>query len=547
MTRRATHFPPGRATPLLVQADLLVRAGRSPEAIPLLMRAVLAEPGNAAIRHDLATLYLQTGQLAGAIETFQAALGLAPGFAASWLGLGVALQANGDEGGALAAYLEAPSLAEAGFRAGALLESHGRRLDAIRAFQRAARTAPRSSLGRLSEARALLADGRDDDAERALRRLLALDPDHAAASDLLGRVLAEAGKLDEARQCYDRATLAAPHLAGSYYDLVRCRRLTTDDAALLARMRATLDAPLLHPEIRLKLHLALGKAVEDLGDPEAAMRHFDAAHALRQTMARFDAGAFAARIDRIIAECRPICRDVPAGRPSPILIVGLPRSGTTLVEQILSSHSKVAAGGELPFWTERGFLWEQGGHGDPGFLETAATEYRHALGAHAADGWVTDKMPLNLYWAGLVAAALPDAVIVHCSRRPIETALSIHRTYFNQHVAFPTGGEDLVEAIRATGRLAEHWRATLPANRFVEVEYEALVRDPEAAIRRLLLACGLAWEPACLTPERNPRRVRTPSLWQVRQPISDARVDQWRRYGPWLGALGALAPDISAR
>lgn len=531
----------------MVQADLLVRAGRSQEAIPLLMQAVLAEPGNAAIRHDLATLYLQTGQLAGAIETFQAALGLAPGFDASWLGLGVALQANGDEAGALAAYREAPSLAEAGFRTGALLESHGRRLDAIKAFRKAARAAPRTSLGRLSEARALLAGGQDDDSERALRRLLALDPDHAAASDLLGRVLAEAGRLDEARQCYERATLAAPHLAGSYYDLVRCRRLTTDDAALLARMRATLDAPVLHPEIRLKLRLALGKAEDDLGDPESAMRHFDAAHALRQAMARFDATAFAARIDRIIGEGRPAGRVAPVGRPSPILIVGLPRSGTTLVEQILSSHTQVAAGGELSFWTERGFLWEQGGRGDPGFLETAATEYRQALGAHAADGWVTDKMPLNLYWVGLVAAALPDAVIVHCSRRPIDTALSIHRTYFNQHVAFPTGGDDLVDAIRATERLAEHWRATLPADRFVEVEYEALVRNPEPAIRRLLLACGLSWEPACLTPERNARRVRTPSLWQVRQPISDARVDQWRRYEPWLGALGALVPAISAR
>ncbi len=552
--------PPGNRLddaigPVLVRADRLLRAGRITEALPLLVRAVAAAPGHAALRHDLAMAWLRTGQHRQAADGFRAALSLDPGFALSWLGLGVTLQALGDEDGALSGFQHAgwllPSLAEAHYRAGALLESRGHRTEAETAFARAAGAAPGTSLGRLSDARALLLQGRDDAAEAVLRELLGRDPAHAAAADLLGRVLAEAGQFDEARRCYERATAAAPDLAGSYYDLVRCRRLDHGDAALIGRMRAALARPGLHPEALLKLHLALGKAADDLGDPEEAMRRFDAASATRDGLARFDLAAFEARIETIIAT-RFDAPDAPrpAGGPAPLLIVGLPRSGTTLVEQILSRHPDIGAGGELPFWTEQGALWDRRGGGP--VPPAVAAAYRRVLEAAAGGArprYVTDKMPLNLFWAGLAQAALPDAIVVQCRRAPIDTALSIHRTYFNQHVALPTGGADLVGAIRAAERLADHWRAVLPADRLIELEYEQLVADPEPAIRRLLHRCGLSWAPACLAPERSLRRVRTASRWQVRQPISTASVGQWRRYAPWLGPLAALraAPPATDR
>lgn len=539
---------------LLTRADQSMRAGRPAEALLPLQQAVAMHPSSGAIQHDLGSVCLQTGRLADAVTAFQAALTANPRFALASLHLGMALQAQGDEAGAIAAYRHAtallPSLVEARFRAGALLESLGRRAEAIAAFHRAATSAPKTSLGRLSKARALLAEDRDAEAERALRQLLALDSDNAAATDLLGTVLADAGRFEEARDCYERATAAAPDLAGSYYDLARCRRMTPDDAHLVARMHAALAAPGLHAEARLKVHLALGKAADDIADFAVAMRHFDAADALRSSLASFDPAAACARVDRLIARFTPdlVARAAETGRDdtTPVLILGLPRSGTTLVEQILSCHPDVHAGGELPFWTGRGAVWEQldGAAGEPPFLAQAASDYTsllHALAPRAAR--ITDKMPLNVFWAGLIHMTLPRATIIHCRRRPIDTALSIHRTYFNQHAAFPTGGAALVATIRAIERLTAHWRAVLPGDRFIELDYEQLVDDPEPAIRRLVAACGLPWDSACLRPDRHPRIIKTPSKWQVRQPISRASVDAWRRYEPWLGPLAALAPQ----
>jgi hypothetical protein len=153
---------------------------------------------------------------------------------------------------------------------------------------------------------------------------------------------------------------------------------------------------------------------------------------------------------------------------------------------------------------------------------------------------VTDKMPYNFLWAGLIHLALPSATIIHVRRAPIDTALSIHQTLFNPHVAFPTGGPELVAYFRTWRRLTDHWRAVLPPERFVEVEYEALTEAPEPQIRRLIDACGLSWSDACLSPERNGRVVKTASRWQARQKIYRGAVERWRRYEPWLGDLRPL-------
>ena len=539
---------PARTSALLAQAAQLVREDRAAEALPPLRQAASLEPLNAAIHNDLGVICLQAGLLAEAVAAFQAALAADPRFAPASLRLGLALQAQGHADAALAAYRHAtrlrPALAEARFRAGALLESLGRTGDAIAAFRRASASAPKTALGRLSNARALLAEDRHGEAERALRQLLARQPDHAAANEMLGTVLADAGRFEEARDCYARAIGGAPLLAGSYYELVRCRRIAADDADLLARMRAAVAAPGLPAEARLRVHLALGKAADDLDDPEAAMRHFDAADALRAGLGSFDLAAFEARIDRLMARFTPdsFARLAGAGSSdaTPVLIVGLPRSGTTLVEQILSCHPDIHPAGELPFWTERGALWERAG-GEASFLANAASDYGsllHRLAPNAAR--VVDKMPLNVLWAGLIHTAMPRATIIHCRRDPADTALSIHRTYLNPAIAFPTGGAALVGAIRAVERLAAHWRAVLPRDRFFEVGYERLAGDPEPEIARLVAACGLPWNACCLRPELNGRIVRTPSKWQVRQPISGGSVAAWRRYEPWLGPLRAL-------
>ena len=367
------------------------------------------------------------------------------------------------------------------------------------------------------------------------------------AYDLLGNLLAEFGRFDEAYGCFARAIAIAPLLAGSYYDLVRCRPVTAADDGLLARMEAALATPGLEAAQRLRLHLALGKAADDLGDYALAMRHLDAADAVRRGSASFNSAAFDIEIDRLIDRITPdlIARagELGCDDATPVVIVGMPRSGTTLVEQIISSHPEVVAGGELNFWNERGAAWRQAGPaGTEGpFFSHAAAEYLgvlRAIGPKAAR--VTDKMPFNFLWAGLIHLAFPRATIIHCRRAAIDTALSIHQTHFHPGLAFPTGGGELVAYFRSYRRLTDHWRRVLPADRFIEVDYEDLTRAPEPAIRRIIAGCGLEWDDACLRPERNPRAVKTPSKWQTRQPIYRNSVERWRRYEPWLGPLSAL-------
>ena len=178
------------------------------------------------------------------------------------------------------------------------------------------------------------------------------------------------------------------------------------------------------------------------------------------------------------------------------------------------------------------------------FLAKAAADYLgvlHEISPKAAR--VTDKMPFNFLWAGLIHLAFPRATIIHCRRAAVDTAVSIHQTHFHPSLAFPTGGAELVAYFRSYQRLMAHWRSVLPADRFIEVDYEELTREPEPVIRRIIAACGLAWDDACLRPESNPRAVRTPSKWQTRQKIYRTSVARWRRYEPWLGPLRALVDD----
>ena len=543
------------SAPLLARAAQALRAGRPSEAIEPLREAARLDSQNPNILHDLGVACLDTGRAAEAVVALQRAVALNPRFARAHLRLGMAYEAQGHTA-ALDAYLAAaralPSLTEAQFRAGNLLELAGRRDEALACFRRAATNPAKSSLSRIAGARALLIENRDAEAERTLRQAMALDPANAVALEMLGTVLADAGRFDEARDCYARAIAAAPLLAGSYYDLVRCRPVRPDERDVMDGMQAALDQPGLDTVSRVRLHLALGKAADDLGQHERAMRHFDAADAERRKLVAFDAAAFDAQADRIIARTTPdlLARAAEQGRddPMPVLVLGLPRSGTTLVEHILSSHPAVAAGGELGFWIERGAQSERLDELDAAFLGEAAADYlRRLRGIGPKALRVTDKMPLNFVWAGLIHMALPQATIVHCRRDPLDTALSIHQTFFNPRLALPTGGAELVAYVRTYRRLMDHWRRVLPTERYVEIEYETLTAAPEAETRRLIAACGLAWNAACLRPEDNARVIRTPSKWQARQKVHRGAVGRWRRFADWLGPLAALRPTDMTR
>src|ERR1700723_1193731 len=493
MSQSPNTSEPQQVAPLLELAIRSLRAGLPADAIAPLRDAALLQPSNPTIQHDLGLACLEVGRVPDAIAALQRAVASDPRYADAYFRLGIALEKLGNIGGAIVAYDRAtkllPSLTEAWFRAGALLYTLGRRDEAIGCFRRAATSGGKTGFGRLGKARALLIEERIQEAEQVLRETLVADPRNALAYDLLGNLLSECGRFDEARDCFERAIAIAPLLAGSYYDLVRCRPVTSDDGGLVQRMGAALATPGLEAAQRLRLHLAIGKAAEDLGDYALAMQHFDAADAVRRGCGSFDSAAFSNEIDSLIVRYTPelIARAPELGScdATPVLIIGMPRSGTTLVEQIVSMHPEVGAGGELHFWNQRGAEWHRPysaenaatGNETPfvlsEFLAKAAGEYLGLLRAIAPKAArVTDKMPFNFLWAGLIHLAFPRALIIHCRRAAIDTALSIHQTHFHPGLAFPTGGAELVAYFHSYQRLMDHWRTVLPGERFVEVDYE---------------------------------------------------------------------------
>jgi len=305
---------------------------------------------------------------------------------------------------------------------------------------------------------------------------------------------------------------------------------------------------------RTNVRFGLGKAFDDLGDYAEAMRQYEEANRLRAMSARLDRAALTAKYDSLIAGCtaealasaqQSLARPASPGDDMPVFIVGMPRSGTTLVEQILSAHPAVAAGGELNFWPDRLRGWDASSIGavEAGVLIKAADDYRAVMRQIGPEALrVTDKRPRNFELLWLIRLALPGARVIHCRRRPVDTGLSIFFANFWARQDYACDRGDVVFFYRQYERLMDHWRRVLPPDRSTEVQYETLIADREAETRRLIAFCGLDWNDACLKPERNGRVVKTASLWQARQPVYETSIERWRRYEPWLGELRELLP-----
>ncbi len=532
----------------------LVNEGRPAEAIPLLRRSVQIDPSVAASQHDLGVALMGAGQLEQAAQALSAAVRLDPGMATAHQFLGFLFDNLGGETKAIAAYEAAVALKRdlvaAQFRLGELYLVRGRRGESVEAFRAAAAAAAGTVWARIAEVNALEVSSAFDEALSAARALAEAHPETAEAQVILGKLLGQAGFSAEAAAHHLRGAELAPDMGAAWTGLALNKKFAAADDSVIALMNGALSRPSLAPRQRLGIHFALGKAHDDLGDYREAMRNFDAANALRARWVRLNRDALVRRVDRLIAATPRSERDLEPHSgvedATPMLIVGLPRSGSTLTEQILSSHPDVAAGGELEFWTTRDAPREDIGS----IISTAeatrrlAADYLATLrtfGPHARR--ITDKMLSNFMRLGIVHRVFPNATFVHCRRNLIDNALSIFTTNFDTNISYASERGDLVFYIRQYQRLMAHWRAVLPEDRLVEVDYEALVADPEPQARRLVAACGLEWSDACLAPHRNVRTINTASLWQARQPIYRTSVERWRRYEPWLGELRELAPE----
>ena len=414
---------------------------------------------------------------------------------------------------------------------------------AIKAFTREAETNPTSARPLVRVAHAMAAVGLTEQAEMALVRAINLEPDLAPAHDMLAGVLQKTGHLSDAR----RHALVASNLdSGNPMYLGRLMYgapVTQDDQELVERLINLCNSPSLGVREKIYSNFALGKALEDLGRFEDAAKRYANANSIALQESRrigqvFEPETYRQEVDFIIQgfPTRQSFEKCVEGSNSelPVFIVGMMRSGTTLVEQILSSHSKVGGAGEVSFWIEAGPGLHEAqtrSHPDTSLILSEAKRYLDLL-SKSCEGKrrVCDKLPQNYMNLGSIHATLPKARIIHCQRDPRDVCLSLFTTPFGKPPSFAYSAENIASAYRQYLRLLDHWRSVLPSDRFLDVEYERLVGSPEQVAREMVEFLGLDWDEACLHPERNRRVVDTPSNWQVRQPIYGSSVGRWRKF-----------------
>jgi tetratricopeptide (TPR) repeat protein len=531
--------------------------GRGDEAYEMARRAADRNPDSEHAQNQLGMCCLDLDRRVEALTCFTRAAEIAPGIAPFFDNLGRALQSVGRNTDAIEAFRRA--LAIGPVRPGPL----GRLGDAYmmepnpaaaaECARQILRLAPNSVPGHLLLARALIGDGRVAEGAEAAKRVMELAPANAVPVAYYGRALQSLGRIEEADAEFRRSIELEPRQGFAYYSLVHNHRVGEEDRPLVDAMERLLDDQSLPKREIIQLRYGLGKACEDLGEYEVAMRHFDAAnridHELKVGIPPFEpaqlevsAGFLTRNFDKAFFE-----RHRAAGVESdaPIFVVGMMRSGTTLAEQILSSHPAVGGAGELLFWPENAGSGQKAfrreGELDVARLRSLASDYLSLLGRVApVKRHVVDKMNTNYLLLGLLHTAFPNARIIHMRRHPVDTCLSIWATPVANGIDLCADKENVVFAYEQYLRVMSHWRSVLPEDRLLDVQYEELVSDQERVTREMVEFCGLEWDEACMRPQDNTRVVKTPSVWQVRQPIYRTSMARWRKYEPWLGAFAKL-------
>jgi len=593
--RRATALNPDLVGAWNNLGIILQESGKLDESVACLERVVCLQPGNPEAHNNLGNTYKRLNRLDRAEAHYAKALSINPNYAEAHSNLSNLLKENGQmERAAAEARLAIdinPRLADAYINLAGVEISRYRYSEALRWLDALQAFAPAHGGCHNAQAMALKQLDRLDEALDSACRAVALIPENADAHNTLGQVLQELGRFDEAVACYERAAKlpgtaaesamvnrasllmevgrkdeaweafdqvlgAYPRSASALSNRVDIKKYSEGDADI-SRMEA-----LLRPEEglsfkdQMSLHFALGKAYLDVGDDDRAFRHLDEGNGMKRSTLSYDPDA----IDRRVRDTAKtfttslLKKFKGAGCDSslPIFIVGVPRSGTTLVEQILSSHSLIHGAGELstlprivdgleyPACMARmtGEDLTRLGRDYVARIERMAEDRPH----------VVDKMPANFLYAGLIHLILPNARIVHCRRDPVDTCLSCYTKLFSAEQAFAYDLTELGRFHRSYQTLTAHWREVLPTNRFIEVDYEAVVDDIDGQARHLIDFLGLPWEEACLRFHENKRAVRTASVNQVRQPIYKTSAGRWKKHarhlGPLLAALG-IATDPS--
>ncbi len=587
--RSILQSEPDLSTALLLLGITLAKRGKLEEAAPYLERVVAEDPGSfqaplwlsitrrklelasgalesAKIavhrnpsdpqgQNQLGLCYIDTYQFEEAESAFRAALSKAPNVSVIHYGLGLAFQGQKMNAEAIAAFRKAAQLDPNSLTTQTtirqLLMDELDPVGAADCARTILRLQPNSPEAHLWLARALTEDNKSAEAETHVRKALELEPEGALAHTLLGSVLQGLGKIEEAGQEFRRSIQISPVQGSAYSALTSNIKVTEADRPLVAQMLGLVNDVTLSVAHKSQLHYALGKAFEDLREFEKAMVHFDVANEMAYEVKfgsrPFDRNIMKSSFDFTIQTFTRelLNRNRASGVESgvPIFVVGMMRSGTTLAEQILSSHPEVGPAGEQRFWSDnRNVALSQGSRElNPVILKRLANQYTNLLQTIApGKAHVVDKMPSNYVSIGMIHLAFPHAKIIHTTRNPADTCISVYTTPNRTRLEWAHNKPNIAFAYREYLRLMDHWSRVLPAGVMMEVKYEDVVSDRERITREMVEFCGLGWDEACLSPERNVRSVVTPSVWQVRQPVYRSSLERWRNYEPWLGEFKNL-------
>jgi tetratricopeptide (TPR) repeat protein len=597
--RRALQAPGAAATAWHRLALVLLHSGKLEESRAALEKVVELEPASLEARNNLGIVLQRLGALEPAAEIYRSALARDAENAAAHSNLASVLSELGQFDDALdharRAIARDPRMVGAHVYAALAEAGLGRYEASLDWLDRALALAPDSVPVLTARADALRRLDRAEEGLAVCRQALTLAPENGEAWNTLGllchalgrdaeaiaafeeaarclsqpgtalankaTILLEIGCSAEGRAALDAALAAEPDLAAAWYTRADTKTFTAGDPDIAvmeqilnaAESRGGRPSASQSEPRRLLLHYALGKAYLDIADGPRAFHQLNAGSRLKRQSLPYDAEA-SARWMAAIAAGFPAAlferlRDAGAPSDLPIFIIGMPRSGTTLVQQLIASLPDIHAAGE-PRYVET--LVGELGTAYPGAVGTLPRERLAALGqrylglaaapATATARRIIDKLPNNFLHAGLIHLMLPGARIVHCRRNPVDTCLSCYSKLFTNGQEFSYDLRELGSFYRSYEALMAHWRVVLPPTRFIEIDYEKVVADLEGEARRLLEFCGLAWDPVCLRFHENTRIVRTASMNQVRRPLYTSSVGRWQRFraelAPLLEALG---------
>jgi len=556
--RRALELKSGFAEAHNNLGNTLKDQGKLKEAVACCRRALELKPECAEAHNNLGNVLKDQGKMEEAVACYRRALELKAGFAEAHYNLGNALRDQGKMEEAVACYRRAlelnPDFAEAHGNLGSALREQGKLEEAVACCRRALELKPECAEAHNNLGNVLNDQGKPEEAVACYRRALELKPDFAEAHSNLGSALEETGDLRGAEDSFRAALRHNSRFALAHYKLAALLGGKLPEKDLTAQRRL-LEERELTDDQRSLLHFGLAHVLDARGEYAEAAEHVDRGNSLQLSERRkcgqeYDPREHELFVTRMIKVCTPDfferIRGFGLDSELPVFVVGLPRSGTTLVEQVLASHSRVFGAGEIKLADDTmaalggqdGDLIESLRQLDRQTAQRLALEHLEALRAlnHAALR-IVDKLPENYLCLGALASLFPRAKLIHCRRDLRDVAVSCWITHF-QEVRWANDQQHIASRFHEYQRIMEHWRKVLPVP-LLEVDYEETVADLEGVARKLVAWCGLAWEPACLEFHRTKRPVRTASAVQVRQPVFRTSVGRWRHYEQALASLFA--------